>query len=253
MSKPTVSAAGGAMPAEGHKTRRAALAIFGSAPALAVFPAVAAASDADANLFELIGQWREAGARADAADQRLWDLDDAVTVPFPDVLIRTEEDSQLFRPGIMNRNTATEIGERYRFPAIQEMGATIEILVGNFLIKHKPIVAMIERFQEIQAAHLEHEAAEHAAKEAVGYFELERQQEEARTEERRLCREVAVMQARTVPGLLAKLSAVADMYVHEDLEKDIEYMAGAGKNVSVDDAMFFVLRDCARMIGEQPC
>ena len=52
---------------------------------------------------------------------------------------------------------------------------------------------MIERFQEIQAAHLEHEAAVERAKEAVGYFELERQADEARTEERRLCREVAVM------------------------------------------------------------
>jgi hypothetical protein len=134
MSKNTASPAGGAVPAEGHKTRRAALAIFGSAPALAVFPAV---------------------------------------------------------------------------------------------------------------------AAEHAAKEAVGYFELKRQQEEARTEERRLCREVAVMQARTVPGLLAKLSAVADMYVHDDLEKDTESMSG--KNVSLEGAALFVLRDCARMIGEQPC
>ena len=46
MSKPTVSAAGGAMPAEGHKTRRAALALFAGAPALATLPvaAIAAAS-----------------------------------------------------------------------------------------------------------------------------------------------------------------------------------------------------------------
>jgi hypothetical protein len=41
MSKPTVSAAGGAMPAEGHKTRRAALRLFGAAPALAILPALA--------------------------------------------------------------------------------------------------------------------------------------------------------------------------------------------------------------------
>jgi hypothetical protein len=46
MSKPTVSAAGGAMPAEGHKTRRAVLALFAGAPALATLPvaAIAAAS-----------------------------------------------------------------------------------------------------------------------------------------------------------------------------------------------------------------
>ena len=39
MSKPTVSAASGAMPAEGHKTRRALLRLFGAAPALAILPA----------------------------------------------------------------------------------------------------------------------------------------------------------------------------------------------------------------------
>ena len=41
MLKPTASAAGAAMPAEGHKTRRAALALFGAAPALAILPAAA--------------------------------------------------------------------------------------------------------------------------------------------------------------------------------------------------------------------
>ena len=39
MSKLTASADGGAMPAEGHKTRRAALALFAGAPALAILPA----------------------------------------------------------------------------------------------------------------------------------------------------------------------------------------------------------------------
>jgi hypothetical protein len=41
MSKTTASAAGGAMPAEGHKSRRALLRLFGAAPALAVLPAAA--------------------------------------------------------------------------------------------------------------------------------------------------------------------------------------------------------------------
>ena len=39
MSKPTVSATGDAMPAEGHKSRRALLRMFGAAPALAILPA----------------------------------------------------------------------------------------------------------------------------------------------------------------------------------------------------------------------
>jgi hypothetical protein len=43
MSKPTASAAGGAMPVEGHKSRRALLRLFGAAPALAVLPAAGSA------------------------------------------------------------------------------------------------------------------------------------------------------------------------------------------------------------------
>ena len=43
MSKLTASAAGGAMPAEGQKTCRAALALFAGAPALAILPAAASA------------------------------------------------------------------------------------------------------------------------------------------------------------------------------------------------------------------
>ena len=69
MSKPTVSAAGGAMPAEGHKTRRAALRLFAGAPALAVLPVAALASTAspvhpDAALFAM-------QSAIDAADREL--------------------------------------------------------------------------------------------------------------------------------------------------------------------------------------
>jgi hypothetical protein len=49
MSKPTVSAAGGAMPAEGHKTRGAALLrLFAGAPALAALPSAAITAVASA-------------------------------------------------------------------------------------------------------------------------------------------------------------------------------------------------------------
>ena len=48
MSKPTVSAVGGAMPAEGHKSRRAALALFAGAPVLATLPVAAIAATSGA-------------------------------------------------------------------------------------------------------------------------------------------------------------------------------------------------------------
>jgi hypothetical protein len=47
MTKPTASAAGGAMPAEGHKTRRAALGALASVPALAVLPVIASSTPID--------------------------------------------------------------------------------------------------------------------------------------------------------------------------------------------------------------
>ena len=131
------------------------------------------------------------------------------------------------------------------------MKPTVQVFVGRFL-KLYPLEAMLEQFQEIDAAHGAYVSAVRRAKEAVGYFEFERQQDEARAAERRLCREVAVMQARTVPGLLAKLSAVADLYIHEELEADTRYMVD--KNVSLEDAAIFVLRDCARIItAVRPC
>jgi hypothetical protein len=58
------------------------------------------------------------------------------------------------------------------------------------------------------------------------------------------------MPARTVRGLLAKLSAVADIFSHEDLELDTVFEDG--ENISLERAALTVLRDCARM-GAQPC
>src|ERR1700677_3971544 len=61
MSNPTASAAGGAMPAEAHKTRRTILHLFGAAPALAILPAIAAPSTT-AELSALIEAHRAAHA-----------------------------------------------------------------------------------------------------------------------------------------------------------------------------------------------
>ena len=124
------------------------------------------------------------------------------------------------------------------------MKLTVQVFVGRFLTLY-PLDAMLARFQEIDAAHSEYEAAIQRAKEAVGYFELERQQEEACAEERRLCREVAVMLAWTVLGPLARLSTAAAICVHEDLDADTDFKDG--ENVSLESAALTVMRDCARV------
>jgi hypothetical protein len=223
--------------------RRAALGALAGVPALAILPASAIASHAlptgaDAELFELLAEWREADARANAADKRVWEADDGADIARPDVVIKTAEDAELFV-------TDEEIGEHYRRPkSFAAIEGTISIVMGHFFTP-APIVAMIKRFEEIHAAHCAHQAAVDAAREAAGYPELVRLQEEARAEERSLCHEVAVTPARTVRGLLAKLSAVADIFGHEDLELDTAFKDG--ENVSLEDAALTILRDCARM------
>jgi hypothetical protein len=62
MSKLAVSAAGGAMPAEGHKTRRALLTALASVPALAI-PAVAIAATASDGSAEIIALSAEISRR----------------------------------------------------------------------------------------------------------------------------------------------------------------------------------------------
>jgi hypothetical protein len=92
MSKQTVSAAGGAMPAEGHKSRRALLRLFGAAPALAILPAgpaLALASTAslvhpDAALLAMQPAIDAADRELDAALDALKAADDAYSGKAPD-------------------------------------------------------------------------------------------------------------------------------------------------------------------------
>ena len=82
-------------------------------------------------------------------------------IPFPDVLIKTEDDHKTFM-------TKERVGERYRKPeTFALMGWAVTFTIGRFY-KHLPIAEMIKRFEEVQSAHIEHEAAVHAAKEAAG-------------------------------------------------------------------------------------
>jgi hypothetical protein len=86
MSNPTVSAAGGAMPAEGPMNRRALLRLFGAAPALAILPAtgsaLALASAAspvhpDAELFAMQSAIDAADRELEAAQAVLKPAEDA--------------------------------------------------------------------------------------------------------------------------------------------------------------------------------
>jgi hypothetical protein len=101
MSKHTASAAGGAMPAEGHKSRRALLRLFGAAPALAILPlagsALALASAAspvhpDAALFAMGPAIEAADMELEAALDALKAADDASFDKEPDRPAEPEAD-----------------------------------------------------------------------------------------------------------------------------------------------------------------
>jgi hypothetical protein len=116
---------------EKQHSRRAALGALASVPALAILPAAAMASalttDADAELFELLAEWRAAALASAAADSRVWDADDGADIARPDALIKTAEDAELFV-------TDEEIGEHYRRPkSFAAIEGTISIRHGAFL------------------------------------------------------------------------------------------------------------------------
>ena len=100
MSKLTASAAGAAMPAEGHKSRRALLRLFGAAPALAILPAgsaLALASTAspvhpDAALFAMGPAIEAADKEFNAALDALEAADDAYSDKEPDGPAQPEAD-----------------------------------------------------------------------------------------------------------------------------------------------------------------
>jgi hypothetical protein len=107
------------------------------------------------------------------------------------------------------------------------------------------IEPMVGRFNEIQSAHEAYEFEVKGAKEAAGYFELERSVDEALAEDNRLRRELALTPALTVRGLIAKLSVVADSFGLESLED--RTTVEDGETVTLDQAALSVPRDGARM------
>jgi hypothetical protein len=70
MPKPAISAAGGAIHAEGHKSRRAALGLFASASAFAMLPKVAMADADDTGLLALADEVAEVDRAFEGAVDR---------------------------------------------------------------------------------------------------------------------------------------------------------------------------------------
>ncbi len=246
MSKLTVSAAGGAMPAEGLKTRRGALGLMASAvPVLALGAGAALASPADtadgadAALFALLAQWRAADRAADAATACFHDLADSEQLPPPPKgLIVRAEDEDLFL-------SDEPVGQPYKSP---ETFAIVSHVINVVRKRHSRTphhLLAFPRCAEIQAAHDEWREAIKAAREASGYYELDRHAEAARVTEEELRRRVAIEPARSVQGVIAKLAAVAETIGLENLEENTAF--ADDHYVTFDDVAMTVVRDLARL------
>jgi hypothetical protein len=128
MKNNTASAAGGAMPAEGHKSRRAALALFGSAPALAILPA--AASPSTATLTALIEARREAWAAFGLA---------------VDALEAAEPDKSVLVPCLAREPTAVEARTRKELINLIEENFEFEVEKLNLLLEMSPELGAASR------------------------------------------------------------------------------------------------------------
>jgi len=247
MQNVIASADGVAMP-ERLSTRRAALTAILGAGALAVglgATSPAGAAGVDAPLFDLIERWLCANDRAEAADCRFADVNEAVFFEPPTALVRTVEDQDLFldrRPVGMPYGTEQDIAVMEH--AFTCLAGFMPYRLGYGAESRLP--RMASRAQEIMTAYRDHEAAVEAAKKANNFYELEAEFDAAREAKMALRTELAEARPRTVPGLLAKLAAIADAYSRVTLDEETELVVG--EIPSFDKLALFVLRDSAAIL-----
>lgn len=227
-------------------SRRAPLGVMASAvPVLALgagaalSPSPASAATEDAPLFALLAQWRAADNAADAVLDRWGDLAELEHLPPPpEALIVRPDDAGLFL-------SDEPVGQPYKS---SETFVVVDNVINVVRKRHSRTPFHLLAFpscEEIRAASDEWDEAIEAAREASGYFELERQSDAARAKEVELRRRVAVELARTVQGVIAKLAAVAEAFGLENLEDNTAFEGG--REVTFNDVAQSVLRDWARL------
>jgi hypothetical protein len=212
-------------------TRRAALGVLASVPALAIPAGAALPADSasrDAALFALIGATREAKARRLAATEAMHEAERRVPhVPAPDALIATEGDARLWSAVKVGEPIPAEvIGEHRTFRALHPRAADSRRRLARGLQENPPadelgmvIVASIRddaareaRMDELLRADIEWRDARHQARVSSGAWAAVERQEALLYEEMDLQKEIPETPARTAPGALAKIALVAEYY-----------------------------------------
>jgi hypothetical protein len=215
MPNATVRANAQAMPEETN--RRAVLGAVLAAGAASVLPAVAAACShhPDAELVALIERARTADALADEASMAADDVLFKIAPSFPQVLIWAEPDDPFWsgvRPGerISNRDIdfLRDWLKRPDRPQPPDY-------LGSPLI---PLRAFAERAREIVRAKDEFEASWQAAGEHSDVLEAAARREAISERWSELAMRVATTPAKTMEGLIAKITLIASGYAEDDLD-----------------------------------
>jgi hypothetical protein len=212
-------------------TRRAALGVLASVPALAIPAGAALPADSasrDAALFALIGATREAKARRLAATEAMHEAERRVPhVPAPDALIATEGDARLWSAVKVGEPIPAEvIGEHRTFRALHPRAADSRRRLARGLQENPPadeldmvIVASIRvdaareaRMDELLPADIEWRDARHQAKVDSGAWAAVERQEALLYQEMALQKEIPGTPAQTAPGALDKIALVAEYY-----------------------------------------
>jgi hypothetical protein len=234
-------------------SRRAALGVLASIPALALPAAAMAASTPaitgsatalDSELFDLIAADREAEARFEAATKDLEEAQNRTEeVPRPQALIVTEEDVELFW------NWKAEVGSPFRFSEINLMKEQQPQRIAVRLARatgEKPLneqtsdlirmfAAREARMDEVIAAYDQWQEERKLAKERSGEMAVEKWQEQLCGEMNEARLRVGSTRARTLAGMLAKLALIAaDFESEEDFESDIGSSEKVLFSVAVD-------------------
>jgi hypothetical protein len=244
MSKSANPVTSQAIPAKGHSRAEPRLRpcpaqvpafALACAPGVARDAGAAASSDADAALFDLLAKWRVAEREHD----RLWrDLDrmegERRRAPKPQELLRRREDAKFFM---------LPVGDSFT----EEWIADYAVVMGRARASQEPFCkALVARFDEIQRAYREWSTAEENSRAAAGLPEIRRACDSASTKAVELRASLLAMNARTVPGLLAKLAVISSVLGADALDGECDDIL-AQPHVTVDDLLTGVARDCARL------
>jgi hypothetical protein len=255
MSHDTVRASAPALP----KSRRAALGLFASVPALAMLPKSAMAADSDAELFDLIRIWHEKVALT-AVASRVHDETEELEyrLPRPAALVRTDEDAGLRLCDLSKVGEEYNVSEiegfregplsRYDYRRLIKTDGTSSD-DAHILERVISSPAAQTRGQEIVAVYDEWVAAREEAKKASGAEEDEAAFHEALDVEDAALWDVTATPANTLAGALAKARA-ADSHLRKAREATLDSMLEDGQfdiHGPVDLLLVSIAHDLVRL------